>query len=455
MTYSEASSAKAKKQVIVVGGGFSGLSTAYELSRRGIEVTVFEKDEDIGGLARGFTIHNATVERFYHHWFTGDTAALELVKELGAGDDLLYHDSRTGLFYQNRIYRLSTPWDLLRFNPLSFRERLRLGHFTLKVRKIRDWKYLEQITALEWLTHELGKNIVRIVWEPLLRGKFGKYADQVAAVWIWNKLKLRGSSRDSGGKEQLIYPRGGFPAVISLLRDKIKANGGRILTSMPVTALEVHDDTVAGVHCGSKLFPADHVVLATSLPVAADLLAQHVDGATNAQLRSIPHLADICLVLELDHNLSDTYWLNVNEPGFPFVGVIEHTNFESPSTFGGRHICYLSSYLPEDDPLFSLNSQEFLTYALPYLKRIFPRFQDSWIKETYLWRTRDAQPVVTKDYSKLLPPVQGILGNLSLNTMAQIYPEDRGTNYAIREGRALGEKLAHTLQKDLRQTERV
>ena len=49
------------------------------------------------------------------------------------------------------------------------------------------------------------------------------------------------------------------------------------------------------------------------------------------RLRRIRFLANVCIVLELDRSLSDTYWLNVNDPGFPFVGVIEHTNFEPSS----------------------------------------------------------------------------------------------------------------------------
>ena len=147
-------------------------------------------------------------------------------------------------------------------------------------------------------------------------------------------------------------------------------------------------------------------------------------------------------MLELDRSLSGTYWLNVNDPNFPFVGVIEHTNFERPETYGGRHIVYLSKYLPHTDRLYSMNADEFLDYAFPFLKRMFPGLERDWIRAHHLWRARWSQPVVERHYSRLIPAEDGPRPGLYLCSMAQIYPEDRGTNYAIRAGRKVGKRIA-------------
>jgi protoporphyrinogen oxidase len=153
----------------------------------------------------------------------------------------------------------------------------------------------------------------------------------------------------------------------------------------------------------------------------------------------------VCLVLELDQSLSKTYWLNVNDPTFPFVGVIEHTNFERPETYGGNHIVYLSKYLPHTDKIYAMTADEFLAYALPYLQKMFPTLERSWIRRHHLWRARWSQPVVEKFYSTLIPAEEGVVDGFHVCSMAQIYPEDRGTNYAIREGRKIGLSLANKL----------
>ena len=166
-----------------------------------------------------------------------------------------------------------------------------------------------------------------------------------------------------------------------------------------------------------------------------------------AQLRRIRYLGNICLVLELDRSLSSTYWLNVNDPDFPFVGVIEHTNFIHPDTYNGRHIVYFSKYLPPSDPLYTMGADELLAFALPYLQKMFPAFEKNWIKNHYLWRARWAQPIVEQGYSAMMPANQGLQNGFYVCSMAQIYPEDRGTNYAIRDGRKIGRIVAEHIGK--------
>ena len=77
---------------------------------------------------------------------------------------------------------------------------------------------------------------------------------------------------------------------------------------------------------------------------------------------------------------------------------------------------------------------------------MFPRFDRSWIQaHRHVWRARYAQPVVVRRYSALLPGMTTPLNGLFLCSMAQVYPEDRGTNYAIREGRRAGATIARAL----------
>jgi protoporphyrinogen oxidase len=190
---------------------------------------------------------------------------------------------------------------------------------------------------------------------------------------------------------------------------------------------------------------ADIVINTTALPLVAEQLQPHVSSEYYQQLRAIEYLGNVCLTLVLSQSLSDTYWLNVTDPDFPYVGIIEHTNFEPAGSYAGQHIVYLSKYLPAADELFQMSDDEVYEFSMPYLKRMFPDFDESWVNDWYVYRAEYSQPIVSKHYSQLIPPQQTPLHNLLLCSMAQIYPEDRGTNYAIREGRALGRQLAAEL----------
>lgn len=434
------------RRVAIIGAGFAGLAAARDLARAGCSVTVFEGDSHVGGLAGSFAPEGGgeALDRFYHHWFTSDTEVMALVHDLGLQADITFEATRTGVWRNGATLRLSTPLDLLRYKGLPFLDRLRLGVLGLRARRVRDWRPLESLTAAEWLVALGGRTVYERLWQPLLRGKFGHHAEEISAVWMWNKLKLRGGSRGKGGAEVLAYVRGSFARVAEAMADDIRAHGGQVLTGTPVKRLTPEGGWQVETPAGMEAFDA---VIATPAPaLVAGMITHWAGPEAVAQLRAIPYLANLCLVLELDRSLSSTYWLNVTDPDFPFVGVIEHTNFRPASEYGGRHVVYLSRYLPQRDPLLAMEAGAILDWALPHLARMFPALRPDWIKAHHVWRADWAQPVVGRHYSRLLPPPEGPAPGLFLCSMAQIYPEDRGTNHAVREGRKVAARVLERLR---------
>ncbi len=434
-----------KTKVAIVGGGFTGLSAALDLCRAGCEVTIFEQDSDIGGLAGTFELSPGTrVEKFYHHWFTNDVDILNLIDELGLGHLKRYVASNTGLYYTNSIFRLASPFDLLKFHPIPLLDRIRTGFMALLARRVSNWKPLEDISAIDWLIKYGGKKAFEVIWRPLMLGKFGVEAENVSAVWIWNKLKLRGSSRNNKGGESLVYFGGSFGALTDHIRASLEREGVTIKTSTGVRSIVVENGKAVGVETSAGRFAADVVFATVPLPHFLDMTPTLPEGYVK-QCRQIRFLGNSCLVLRLNRSLSSTYWLNVADPTFPFVGIIEHTNLDSKENYNGEHIVYLSKYLPTSEPLFSLNTDDYYAYCEPFIKRIFPEFDRSWVNSYHVWKAHFSQPVITKRYSDLIPASKTPIESLWLGTMAQIYPEDRGTNYAVRYGRKIAKEIIQSL----------
>lgn len=434
-----------KPHVVIVGGGFTGLSAAYQLCKHDIRVTVIEKKGSLGGLADAFDLDGQRLGKFYYTWFTNDKDVIELIKELDCVDQLISSPVKTSIYRDKGFYNLSRPDDLLRFSPLKFLDRLRLGLLILRARKIKDWRKLESLTAKEWLVKMCGAEVYKIVWEPLLKGKFEQFADQVSAVWIWNKLVLRGTSRSKTGQESHLYYRNSLAALAEKIADKITLSGGFVKTSEAAELLVVEDGTIKAVKTARNIIQADAVILTPALPIIAGLVEPYVSRQYVAGLRKIEYLANFCLVLDLNKSLSDIYWLNVNEPEFPFVGVIQYTNLYSPDNWRNKNIIYLSKYLAVTNKLYQIGPEQLLEYSIPYVKRMFPEFDSSWINKYFLWKALYSQPVIGKNYSEIIPSRQTPIKGLSIATMAQIYPQDRGVNYAVRQGRDIGDTVAADL----------
>jgi protoporphyrinogen oxidase len=432
-------------RVVVVGAGFSGLSAAYELAQRGFRPIVLEAESEVGGLAAAFQVEGARVERFYHHWFTNDQYVIELVRELGLEDRIVYKPTRTGMYFANQIYRLSTPLDVLRFPALPLFDRARLGLTVLRARRVRNWREIDHLSAAEWLRRLGGDRAFRVVWEPLLRGKFGPHAEDVSAAWFWSKLRLRGGSRGARGEEQLAYFRGGFAALADELVERITRSGGEVRLKTSARGLITESGRVTAVVSEAGPIQADAVILTAALPIIAELMKPHVSAAYADQITAIDYLANVCLVLELTKSLSELYWMNVNDPEFPFVGVIEHTNLDQADPSGRRHIVYFSRYLPTSDPVFGAPDDDVIRLTMPHILRMFPELEPGCIRAAHVWQARYAQPLVVRNYSRLVPPHQTPIAGVFIASMAQVYPEDRGTNYAIRDGRAVALLAASSL----------
>lgn len=427
------------KNIAIVGGGITGMAAADVLSRAGHSVTIFERDATIGGLAGSFEVNGTYLEKFYHHLFTSDEAMEGLIRELGLGDDFAWQPTVTS-YYVNRIYRLTTPLDVLRFTPLPIFDRIRLGMLAIIPRFISNWKPLEEITAKEWLIRLAGERVYNQVWEPLVRQKFGRYEDQVAAVWFWNKLKLRGSSRGKTQSESLGYLRGGFGRVLDAWEQQLRKQGVIIHTSSPVEEVHIADGLATGVVVGGVQEPFD-AVLATVAPELFARIAPGLPADYRVRLEKIVYLANVCLVLKLKRSLSSTYWLNINDPEIPFVAVVEHTNMQRPEEYGGAHLAYLSRYMDPEDPYYEMPAEELFQAYLPGLKRLFPEFDQEWVEQVWAWRERYTQPVIGLHYSELKPPFKTPVEHLWLSCMAQVYPEDRGMNYALVYGRKVAEEM--------------
>lgn len=428
---------------VIVGAGFTGLTAAYELAKAGKKVHVVEADDTPGGLAGTFEFSNGVrLEKFYHHWFNNDEYVPALVKELGMEGEIVYLPTKTAMYYGGKIWRLSSPLDLLKFKALPLIDRIRLGLLVLQVRRIKDWKSIEHLSIREWLESLCGKRVYRVVWEPLINSKFSIYSEAITAVWMWKKLVLRGSTRNKKGGEELAYFKGGFGRLADALVSEITRLGGTVSYGTRVIGIEENSGSITRLLAeGAGGIEGKSFLFTNSFPIISNIVQSSPHKKWVDSLERVKYLGNMCLVLRMNRSLSSTYWLNVNDPGFPFVGVIEHTNFDSTENYDGAHIVYLSRYLATKDPLWTYSDEKYYEYAIEHLKRMFPDLSDDWIIDYRVWKAEYAQPVTEINYSKYVPKHSTPYPNLKICTMAQIYPEDRGTNYAIREGMLIAKNI--------------
>jgi len=426
-------------KIAIIGAGFSGMAAAYDLTKAGHTVTIFEAADYVGGLASGFKEPDWdwSVEKFYHHWFTTDKHMLGLIKELGWEHKVLFPRPLTVMYHNGKFYPFDSIVKALLFPGLGFGiNKIRFGLVGVFLRLTNNWKALEKYTVDDWLRKWAGEKVYKLMWEPLVIGKFGeRYYKQVNMAWMWARLKARTT--------RLGTFEGGFQNFANLFADRLREMGVKLCLQAPVTLIaHAPGSRTVSVRCDA--IEAFDKVLVTLSPEAMARLVPSLPEEYLHGLRNMKSMGAVVIALALKHQLSEQgyYWYNLpKSAGYPFLALVEHTNYVGKEHFGGDHIVYMGDYLEPEHEFFSLSQDQLLERFLPALKKFNSKFEQDWVRKSWLFRTAYAQPVPLVNHSQNIPAIATPVDGVYFASMSQVYPWDRGTNFAVEIGRRAAQQI--------------
>jgi protoporphyrinogen oxidase len=410
-------------KVGIIGGGIMGVCIGYFLSKKGIEVEIFEASPSLGGLAGPITLEDGTmIDRFYHAILSSDDHLQQLSTELGIADQLRFNETRMGFFYQGKIHSMNNVVEFLRFPPLGWIDRFRLGLTVLYAQFVRDWHSLESISVEKWLVRLGGKATFKNIWLPMLKAKFDGGFETTPATYIWSRLVRMKSTRSGASqKEGAGHLIGGYITLIEAMANKIRSTGGRIHLQKPISKIVIEQNKVMGILSNGELHSFDKLIATVQPPIFQKMIPD-ADNEYRDFLGRTKYLGIICPIMILDRSLSGYWTLNIAEDNIPFTGVIETTAYIDPKFVGGHHLVYLPKYTAPDSPYQKMTDEEIRVLWMNHLESMFPGFQRQWIRYFLIHRERYVEPLHLLNETHLIPTVQTPIKDLYLATNAQIYP---------------------------------
>lgn len=394
----------------IVGGGLLGMTAAFRLAQAGHAVTIFEAAAHCGGLAAPWQIGGVTWDRHYHVTLYSDTSLRALLDEIGLSAEMNWVTTATGFYTGGTLYPFSNVRDFLTFPPLSLVEKARLGATIVAASRITDWKPLERMTAVAWLTRLSGRTTVEKIWLPLLRAKLGSYADEASAAFIWAIIARMYAARRTGMKRELFgYVRGGYDRVLRRFEERLRDLGIQIETGARVDSVEPLGDGIAVV-AGGRVDRFDGALVTLASPLAARVCSS-LSERERALLTGVEYQGIVCASLLAPEPLSPYYITNITDAGLPFTAVIEMTALVDRSAFGGYSLIYLPKYAAASDPIFKADDARIEREFTGALQRMHPAFDPAAVRAFRISRVPYVFPVPTVGYSDRLPPVRtGVQG---------------------------------------------
>jgi len=409
--------------IAVIGGGIMGISLGYFLSKAGECVEVFEASPNLGGLAGHTILEDGTpVDRYYHAILSSDQHLHQLCTELKIDHKLRFKETKTGFYHQGKIHPMNNVADFLRFPPLGWMDRFRLGLTILSAQFVQDWKHLEDVSVEQWLVRLSGRRIFENIWSPMLKMKFDKGFDSIPATYIWSRLvRMKSARRGANQKELVGHLIGGHVELVKAMAENIERVGGRIYLDQPVDEIMIEKGKAWGIRLGDEARTYDAMIAAVQVPIYRRLIPDA--GASYLHfLSKTEYLGIISSLLILDRPLSGYWTLNITEDRFPFTGIIETTTYIDPSHVGGHHLVYLPKYTAPGSTWQKMSDEEIQKIWLQELERMFPHFDRKWIRNFAIYREQYVEPLHRLKGMDLIPGTVTPIENLFLATTAQIYP---------------------------------
>lgn len=180
--------------IAVIGGGVMGLTIAYELLKKGYNVSIYEADDRLGGMSASFEFDGLQIERFYHFICGPDKSYFDMLLELEIQNTLHWRETKMGYYYDGKLYDWGNPGALLTFPHLSILSKIRYGLHMFHSTRRSNWKKLDNENAVTWIKKWIGHEAYDILWKKLFELKFHDFTNNLSAAWVWSRIRRVGLS---------------------------------------------------------------------------------------------------------------------------------------------------------------------------------------------------------------------------------------------------------------------
>ncbi len=410
-------------RVGIVGAGPAGLTAAYQLAKRGVDVTVFEADPNVGGISRTVLYKGYRFDIGGHRFFTKITPVQAMWEEL-LGDEFIDVPRLSRIHYRGKFF----DYPLKARNALSGLGIAEAVHIVLSYAKAQLFPEKEEVNFEQWVCNRFGRRLYDVFFRTYTEKVWGMPCTEIRAEWAAQRiqnlslgkaiLNAASMNRRSDKIKSLIssfrYPRLGPGQMWERCRDRIEEMGGRVLMQHHVRGMELTDGKVSALRVtegGTEhRFEFEHVI--SSMPVrhVVRALGDHVPAELHTAGDSLRYRDFLVVALMLEgEDLFPDNWIYIHTPGVK-VGRIQNFNNWSRAMVPdpGRTCLGMEYFCFKGDGLWNTSDAELIALAKRELGEL-NLGDPAKVFDGHVVRVPKAYPVYDADYSGHLDKVRSAI----------------------------------------------
>ncbi len=409
------------KKVAIIGAGPAGITAAYELAKKGIEVEVFEAGAEVGGLSKTIDLWDQRVDLGPHRFFSNDTKVNNVWLEV-VGKDYKMVDRLTRIYYKKKFYYYPLkPFDALK--------KLGIGTAFMCVMsymKERIFPTKKDGSFETWVIGRFGWRLYSIFFKTYSEKLWGiscKELDEDFAAQrikklslfsaVWNAMFPGKKNKHKTLVDQFAYPLDGTGMVYERMKEKIEEKGGKVHLKTAVKKVNCKGakvDSLELVNGETKTY--DHII--SSMPIThlinnMDEVPEEVIDA-NSQLK-FRNTILVYLKIEGEEVFPDN-WLYVHANDLEMGRITNFCNWVPEINNGQKSTIVVAEYWAYDtDELWNKTDAELIELGKKELRQT-GLIKDLDISEGHVIKIPKCYPVYSTGYKVPLKLVESHLGSI-------------------------------------------
>ncbi|HZZ79599.1 MAG TPA: FAD-dependent oxidoreductase [Gemmataceae bacterium] len=403
-------------RVGIIGAGPAGITAAYQLSKGGAQVEVFEAGENVGGLSRTIDLWGQKVDLGPHRFFSQDKRVNDVWLEV-VGSDYRMVDRLTRIYYQNRFFHYPLkPANALWNMGVGNAVRCLSSYLCERVRP--SYSVYDNQTFESWVVGRFGRRLFDMFFKSYSEKLWGIPCDQLDADFAAQRIKkfslgeaIKAALGIGQGKhktlvDQFAFPTGGTGMVYERMAERVSEAGGGVHLNTPVSRI-LHDGrTVHALELDDgRIEPFDHVISTMPLTLLVRGLG-NMSVPVERAVRQLKFRNTILVYLNVaSADLFKDQWLYIHSPE---LGMGRVTNFRNwvPDLYGDspNSILALEYWCNDEDPLWRDDDATLIDLASREI-RATGLVADAQILAGHVHRIRRCYPIYAKGYKDHLQPV--------------------------------------------------